>query len=364
MLGTAYRRALSWFTKLVPAALLGVAARVLVDTLHLPGYFDSLGAMLASSLGPVPALLTGFLSGAVLSAYYPVYLLAFWIPGVAGAVYTLLKARDRSVLGGLLAALAYVMGWAVVYSLVTGTWNRIPIYLATRGAMILALDVLCSAAIGGEVLAPLAPRLSDARAAAGICLAVMAVTGVAYASVRQNEWGVTQAFPERDRWVKVHTKMDLVWIWMGEKGINNYYHPETRFTRGDPGYQVWVGLYWIQGRHDVHDVSLVSEFAVWDQNFWNGIHGVPDPYTYVVDVHNITEFEFKGYRAYLMYGGMITPSDVEPYEEVWIEGFFITFYDEELDITAIIYACATKENLPVMLDELWDLVNSWTLFPG
>lgn len=33
---------------------------------------------------------------------------------------------------------------------------------------------------------------------------------------------MTPAFPARDGWVKVHTKMDLVWIWMGEKGINNY----------------------------------------------------------------------------------------------------------------------------------------------
>ncbi|RLG39800.1 MAG: hypothetical protein DRO05_07995 [Thermoproteota archaeon] len=62
-----------------------------------------------------------------------------------------------------------------------------------------------------------------------------------------------------------------------------------------------------------------------------------------------------------MYGGMITPSDVKPHEEVWIEGFFITFYDEKADRTAIIYACATKENLPEMISELWELVNSWEL---
>lgn len=65
--------------------------------------------------------------------------------------------------------------------------------------------------------------------------------------------------------------------------------------------------------------------------------------------------------TYLMYGGMLTLSDVEPYEEVWLEGFFITFYDEDLDRTAIIYACATKENLPSVVDEFWDLVNSWGL---
>lgn len=84
----------------------------------------------------------------------------------------------------------------------------------------------------------------------------------------------------------------------------------------------------------------------------------------MIDVHNITEINFKGYRAYLMYGGMITQSDVEPHEETWIEGFFITFYAEEFDRTAIIYACATKDHLPEMLSELWSLVESWKLGAG
>ncbi|HDM92483.1 MAG TPA: hypothetical protein ENG69_03725 [Candidatus Korarchaeota archaeon] len=349
-----------WASQIVPAAILGVAARVAADALHFPGYFDSLGAMWVAQKGLAQGLLGGVLTGLLLTAYYKAYMAAFWVPGLAALLYGFMRRRGRPILGALLAALAYVLGWAAVYCLATGTWKKIPLYLHTKGALILALDILICSGVG-EGLSPLLARLDDRRVVAGVMLAALATTGLAYIQVEQNEWGIAGSFPEREGWEKFHSKMDLVWIWMGEKGINNYYYPETRFTRGDPGYQVWVGLYWIQGWHDVADVSLDSAFAVWDQNFWNGIHGVPGPYTYVIDVHNITEINFKGYRAYLMYGGMLTLSDVEPYEEVWLEGFFITFYNGDLDRTAIIYACATKDNLPAMIDELWALINSWEL---
>ncbi len=62
-----------------------------------------------------------------------------------------------------------------------------------------------------------------------------------------------------------------------------------------------------------------------------------------------------------MYGGMISRSDVEPYEEVKLRGFFITFYDPQRDRTAIICACSTEENYDKMISKLWEVVNSWNL---
>ncbi len=347
---------------LVPLSLLGVLARIASDAIHIPGFYDSLGAICASaSVGPLPSLFVGMISGALLIPYYEVYLVAFWIPGATALANGVLRTKGYPTLGAVISSLVYVLGWAIVYCLATGTWGRMGSYFLTKGALILFLDVFICSSIG-EIYGKVG-KLSG-RALIVMMLASLVVIGGFWIAVKGNEWSVIEAFPEKEGWMKFHSKMDLVWIWMGEKGINNYYYPETRFDRGEPGYQVWVGLYWVQGWHDVADVSLDSEFAVWDQNFWNGIHGVKNPYTYVIDVHNITEVDFKGYRAYLMYGGMITPSDVEPYEEVWIEGFFITFYDDKADRTAIIYACALKENLPKMIDELWGLVDSWKLGPS
>ncbi len=155
--------------------------------------------------------------------------------------------------------------------------------------------------------------------------------------------------------------MDFVWLPIGEKGINNYYYPVDRFDRGSKGYQVWIGMYWVQGYHDPSDVGLVSEFAIWDQNFWLGMHGCPKPYTYVDLVENITVIDYQGYQAYYMYGGIVSRSDVEPYEEVVLRGFFITFYDKERDRTIIIYACATQDNIDELVSELQSIVNGWSL---
>ena len=139
--------------------------------------------------------------------------------------------------------------------------------------------------------------------------------------------------------------MDFVRLPLGEKGINNYYYPETRFTRGSKGYQVWIDMYWVQGYLGTADAGLVSQFAIWDQNFWLGSHGSTDPYTYVDLVENISKIGYKSYNAYLMYGGMVSRSDVGPCEEAVLRGFFITYYDAKRDRTVIINAYATKRIL-------------------
>ena len=72
------------------------------DALHVPGYYDSLGAMCAStSLGPLPSLLVGLISGALLISYYEIYLLSFWILGIAGLLYSFLKRKGFSAIGAL-----------------------------------------------------------------------------------------------------------------------------------------------------------------------------------------------------------------------------------------------------------------------
>ena len=345
--------------------LLGVTARIVSDVLHLPGYYTSSGAIAMSFFfSPLWGFLSGILSGLMLAAYYNVYVIAFWIPGIVGAIAGYTCRKTHPLLGAVVAGFMQLIGWTIVYVLIGGVPYRILWYWSQRGSLVLLLDGIISTAMGlGLVflLPRMIARYSSAKTTtilSGILLIVLALAAI---TVYYNEWGIVGAFPEHDGYVKVHTKMDLVWIWMGEKGINNYYYPETRFTRGSPGYQVWIGLYWVQGYHDVRDVSLISQFAIWDQDFWLRLHGCSDPYTYVIRVWNITEIEFKGYDAYLMYGSMVTRSDVKPYEEIVLDGFFITYYDSVHDRTAIIYAAATHENFKHMKQELWNIVNSWNL---
>ncbi len=344
--------------RIVVYALLGFAVRIFSDALHLPGYYDSLGALAASASRPLNGLIAAVITGAFLYPYYQVYLLG-WIPAALASVgFAYLRRRGTPILGAAFASILYVFGWDVVYCFITGTWRMFRSYLATRGALILMLDVYACSTVAEALNLNIWGKLTGKKLLA-IGLLSVALGASSWASVRGNEWSVTGSFPEHKGWLKFHSKMDIVWIWMGGKGINNYYYPEDRFTKGSIGYQVWVGMYWVQGWNDVRDVALVSRFAVWDQNFWNSVHGVKAPYTYVDNVLNITEIEFWGHKAYLMYGGMVTQSDVKPYEEVELQGFFITFYDEDKDRTAIIYACSIREVFPEAKDTLWRLVNSW-----
>ena len=345
--------------------LLSVTIRIASDALHLPGYYTSSGAIaMTFFFSPLWGILSGLVSGLLLSIYYNVYLIAFWVPAFVGALAGYAWRKTHPLVGGLVAGFSQLVGWTLIYVLIGGVPERILWYWSQRGALVLLLDGFISTLIAAGIVYVI-PRMiakySSAKTSAilsGILIAVLVVSAI---TVYSNEWGIVEAFPDHEGYVKVHTKMDLVWLWMGEKGINNYYYPTTRFTRGSPGYQVWIGLYWIQGYHDVRDVSLVSQFAIWDQDFWLRLHGCPNPYTYVIRVRNITEIEYKGYKAYLMYGSMVTRSDVKSYEEIVLDGFFITFYDQARDRTAIIYAAATHENFKQMKEELWKIVNSWNI---
>ncbi len=345
--------------------LLGVAARITSDALHVPGYYTSSGALaMAFLFSPTWGLLSGILSGLMLSAYYNVYLISFWVPGLVGAIAGYVWRKTHPLLGAIVAGFLQLVGWTIIYVLVGGIPYKIPWYWSQRGALILIIDGFVSTIIAAG-LVYLVPRLiarydsiKTTAILSGMFVIILILSAII---VYGNEWGITDAFSPYENYVKVHTKMDLVWLWMGEKGINNYYYPETRFNRSSPGYQVWIGLYWVQGYHDIRDVSLISQFAVWDQDFWLRLHGCPDPYTYVVRVENITLIEYKGHKAYLMYGSMITRSDVEPYEEIVLDGFFITYYDHIRDRTVIIYAAAVHGNFKQVKNELWSIVDSWRI---
>ncbi len=345
--------------------LLGVAIRIASDALHIPGYYTSSGAIaMTFFFSPIWGFLSGIISGLMLSVYYNVYLVAFWIPGLVGAIAGYIWRKTHPLLGAIVAGFLQLASWTILYVFIGGIPSKILWYWSQRGALILIIDGFISTIIAAGIVY-LIPRLiaryDSIKTATILSVTFVFILILSAIVVYGNEWSITNAFPSHEGYVKVHTKMDLVWLWMGEKGINNYYYPKTRFTRGSPGYQVWIGLYWVQGYHDIRDVSLISQFAIWDQDFWLRIHGCPDPYTYVIRVWNITETEYKGHKAYLMYGSMITRSDVDPYEEIILDGFFITYYDQIRDRTAIIYAASTHENFKQMKNELWNIVNSWNL---
>jgi len=346
------------------ALLLSLATRILSDALHVPGFYDTTGVYMACLALPAPlALIESLVTPLLLTLYYKAYLVAIWVYPLTAAVF--LAARRAwsrlPVLTVLAPAFTYATSWFIVYVSFGHLWSYLPLLLHSRGYITLFMDALASMAIGYTWSRLLGGRSTRTLAAA--CIAFAAVAAASYAAVAANGWASASWFPSFRGYLEFHHKMDFVWLPLGAKGINNYYYPVTRFQRGAPGYQVWIGMYWVQGRYDPADVGVVSAFAVWDQNFWLGTHGCPNPYTYVDLVRNVTVIDFHGHRAYLMYGGMVSRSDVKPYEEVRLRGFFITYYDASRDRTAIIYACATQENIGRMMQTLWRIVKAWRI-PG
>ncbi len=337
------------------ASLLG---RTLSDALHISGFYDSLSPYLAGLLLPLPlAIIVSIISYIILIAYYKVYLFLLWMPPLLTLFGWLAKKRD-SVLIAIPASLVYALLWFLLYVYLSHTWHYLPILLGSRGFVVLILDSLASFIIAYAFAKRCIPRLKRSRKLfVALLTFTIIIIVVSWAYTSWNDYFVGNYFPEIRGWKLFRThKMDIVWLPMGSKGTNTYYYPIDRFDRNSTGYQVWFGMYWIQGRHDIKDVGLISQFAIWDQNFWLGIHGCPKPYTYVDLVKSVKEITFAGHKAVLMYGGMVSRSDVKPYEEVKLRGFFITFYDAKSDHTAIIYGCATEKNYPKMIKVLEEMV--------
>ncbi len=347
---------------IVLSILASLAARTLADALHIPGFYDSIGIFIASmTLTPLYSLLASIASYLLLAVYYKVYVFALWIPVILSiAVIVVRRFEKLRYISAMVLALLYSTLWFILYMSLTHTWNYVATIFRSRGFMVLTLDALfCYITALGLHNAISKARRSTLIVSVALLIIVAAISWIA---VYYSDFSIASLFPEHKGWLLFRThKMDFVWLPLGVKGTNTYYYPIDRFKRGSPGYQVWVGMYWVQGYHDPRDVGLVSEFAKWDQNVWLGLHGCNHPYTYVDLVKNITIITFKGYKAFLMYGGMISRSDVKPYEQVTLRGFFITFYDPKTDHTAIIYACSTRENYNKMIKLLWRIVNSWRI---
>ncbi len=345
--------------------LASVTARVLSDALHLPGFYDLVGTYLAPKLvrgrSWLWTLVVSIATPLVLTLYYGHYLVATWIYPIVAITYLLIRKYSEA-LGALVSSCTYSILWFILYASLSHTYSYLPSMIFSRGFAVLTLSALASYLVS-LVTTSVGSRLGREVGVKGLGVATTVLIATAltsYAVVWVQEYSLASKFPEVEGFKLFRThKMDLVWLPIGVKGVNTYYYPLDRFRRGSPGYQVWVGMYWVQGRFDPRDVGLVSQFAKWDQNFWLGIHGCPNPYTYVDLVKNVTTYDYHGIKAYLMYGGMVSRSDVSPYEEVVLRGFFITFYDPRTDHTAVIYACSTKSNYGVMISKLWEVVRSW-----
>jgi len=351
---------------IVLGILISFTARLVSDAVHVPGFYDLTGIYFSILvLGTLPSLAVAILAPLALSIYYVIYLPAALIYVIIGVLFFVIrrKAFRYMYVFAVVFAFIYALLWFVLYGVISNTLMYMRLFIGMRGFWILVADALISFLVAYVAYLAVGKRLSTCSTKwllVGV-VALLIVMSASWGYVSVNEWGITKGFTDHDWLKRFHTKMDFVWLPLGEKGINNYYYPHDRFERSSPGYQVWIGMYWVQGYRDPKDLGLVAEFAIWDQNFWLGIHGCKEPYTYVDLVENITEMEFNGYKAYLMYGGMVSRSDVEPYEEVVLRGFFITFYDPVRDRTAIVYACSTEENLNKMISKLWEVVNSWNL---
>ena len=344
-----------------------LAARTLADALHIPGFYDTLGLYLAGLTLPLGrALAAGVAAYLALTLYYRAYLLLLWVPLLLVPLAKLLWRRLGAA-AGIPLALVYTSSLFATYAAVSHTWGYAWLFPRTRGFIVYTLDSLAMFELAYVLRRRVELLVSrgSAKTLAAAILVLLLVAGASWAKTLQEASVYAGVFHEMPGWhlERLH-KMDFVWLPLGEKGYNTSYYPRDRFERGSPGYQVWLGMYWVEGRHDIRDVSLVSEFAVWDQNFWLGLHGCPRPYTYVDRVYNVTKVVFAGHPAYLMYGGMVTRSDVPPYEEVRLRGFFITFYDPRTDRTAIIYACSTAENVAKMLPVLRRIVAAWNSTAG
>ncbi|HDI01988.1 MAG TPA: hypothetical protein ENF78_06150 [Candidatus Bathyarchaeota archaeon] len=352
-------------------ALLSLLTRSLSDLAHMPFYLDVTGTFLASMLlGPYHGALAGLISGIILMAYYQVYMLMVPFLAILGLIlgFSCRKGGLMLLIGTFITVLLYQLSWLTVYTSVFGVWAYFGSYLTSQGGYGLLADGLTSIFIASVLAEGI--RLAQGKlkgmgymklASLLAILALLLATPTTAILAIGAEEEFKASFPRDPNYVFVCTRMDLVWLPMRRKGTNYYYYPLDRFEKGSPGYQVWVGMYWVQGYVPL-TVETVAMFAIWDQNAWLRLHGCPAPYTTIAIVENITDIVFKGYHAKLMYGSLYTRSDVGPdYEHLRLDGFFIVFYDAKRDRTGIIYACATEENFNTYLSELWRLVGQFPL---
>lgn len=366
------------------SVLLNLTLHFILDNLHMPIFLDKVGILLmAYSFGPVSAVIVGVVTSLILTLTDPFYVFrtVTWIAIglVWGFGFSYAKRKRSDIILIVIALLGSIIVYLSDLTVFITTMYfpfKEDVLPYTRWFNLFtaqAVDALISFIFGLIILRAAGitkfteEKDLELKFKAVFIIILMILTPILMYVSYVNETALVPYLPKKEGWVFVNVRMDFVWAPMGVKGSNNYYYPEGRFNRSDPGYQVWFGLYWVQGRFGIYDDTYVQEeifaFSILDQDTWLSLHGHKTPVTKVHNITGVAWGTFKGYRALFMNGSYESQSDVPPYEDVILVGFFIVFYMPKYDRTVIIYACAVDRYYHIMEPILWEMAKSIELPP-
>ncbi|MGQ4894210.1 MAG: hypothetical protein ACP6IQ_06310 [Candidatus Njordarchaeia archaeon] len=358
--------------------LLGVSLHYLIDIIHIPLYFDKYGMIFAAYiLGPIWSGFIGLATALTFSVTDLTYFIRS-IPWLISGVLFGLAFKNRKIemkpyvkLALIsLAIIAIPVGDFLVYTVIA--YYPLESHVLEFSSifnlfMNQFIDVVITLLISLLLIRNQTKIKIPNKKFAGIdttkllsIIVLLIVLIPSFLINQTNDTALDGRIPVPEGWTYVVTRMDFVWSPMGAKGVNYYLYPPGRFNRSDPGYQVWFGVYWVQGRYGIfpdhkYDAKAIYAFSIIDQDFWLGLHGKKDPKTTVHAVHKVYWGTVDNYEALIMFGSYDTQSDVSPYENVLLEGFLIVLYIQKYDRTAIVYACAVDRYWPVMNSTLWNL---------
>ncbi len=355
--------------------LFSIAAHFMTDLFHFPIYLDKIGIFLAALvLGPFYALLAGIFLGLSVASINPFWVILFFIPGIVGLFwgFSLKSGLEQSMFkhvlwaiigGALFAGIYFIMFSLLMYNPLVE--HVLPYTRIFNEFTLQFIDAIICYFVGFLIYVVYTNYIHVEQNKMIKILPIIfiiigaAITFPARFGVVAEDTMLVPNFPKPAGYIFTNVRMDVVWAPLGLRGTNNYLYPVQRFNRSDPGYQVWFGVYWVQGRYGIYgDQYVMNEilaFSILDQNTWISLHGYHTPKTTVHHVDGVAWGTFDGYPALFMNGSYDTQSDVYPYEDVTLQGFQIVLYIPKLDRTAIIYACSTMDNWGVMGPELWNL---------
>ena len=351
--------------------LLGLLVFLTMDVIHSPIRLELVGLTFLAFFFSLPYVIIGFLihvgvlyfidgSYLVNSWGYLIYVLVLYLSRRQGE-------QGASVLRGiaiLVLPLVYFVDYSILffYPFVPHLSQYInPLNLFSEKLLDSIISIsLISILVDRGIRIDFRKEISGIKLAPILFILLLIPTPLLVNVDRSSDYALDGRIPVPEGWTYVITRMDMVWAPSGAKGVNYYLYPPGRFNSSDIGYQVWFGVYWIQGKYglgegDSYDENAIYAFSIIDQDVWLGLHGYKHPVTRVHAVHKIYWGTLDGYKALYMFGSYESQSDVPPYEDVILEGFLIVLYIPSYDRTAIVYACATDYNWPKMNDTLWSL---------
>lgn len=366
-------------TTLLLSMFLNISLHYVLDDLHVPVFLDKVGLVLmAYSFGPIGTVISALLTAGLLSLtdiWYLFRSLTFMLLAILWSFGFLMTRKKQNnaflVISWILTPIVVYASEILVFSSIlyypfkSDTMNYIQpfntfVLQSIDGFLSFLLGVLILVSLGLKDLKK-KQNLTIKYEALVIIILMLLSTTAGYMSY-SSEKALVPYLPKPEGWVFVNVRMDFVWAPMGVRGSNNYYYPEGRFNASDPGYQVWFGIYWIQGKYGIYGNTYKQDeifaFSIFDQDAWLSLYGLKTPKTTVHNITGVAWGTFKGYTALFMNGSYNSQSDVPPYEDVVLIGFFIVFYMEKYDRTVIIYACAVDKYYSTMEPILWDLANA------